>query len=133
MVVLFLVLSFSSWLAVKRRSRRGLFWVMVFSLIYFGGRFSHAVLKSAAHGDFRVQSEFGGQMTAVAPDDDLLATGEAVIGALPEQPLYARVDLVRAGNGTGFWLMEVELIEPSLCLRHDPGAAARFAAAIASG
>ena len=34
--VLFLALSVASWLAVKRRSRRGLFWVMVFSLVYFG-------------------------------------------------------------------------------------------------
>ncbi len=34
--VLFIVLSLASWLAVKRRSRRGLFWVMVFSLGYFG-------------------------------------------------------------------------------------------------
>ena len=104
-----------------------------YSLIYFAGRFSHAVLKSAARGDFRVQSDFGGQMTLVSAEDELLATGEAAIGALPEQPLYARVDLVRADSGPGFWLMEVELIEPSLCLRHDPGAAARFAAAIASG
>lgn len=34
--VLFIVLSLASWLAVKRRSRRGLFWVMIFSLGYFG-------------------------------------------------------------------------------------------------
>lgn len=29
-------LSLASWLAVKRRSRRGLFWLMLFSLVYFG-------------------------------------------------------------------------------------------------
>jgi polyferredoxin len=29
-------LSLASWLAVKRRSRRGLFWLMIFSLGYFG-------------------------------------------------------------------------------------------------
>ncbi len=34
--VLFVVLSLASWLAVKRRSRRGLFWLMIFSLLYFG-------------------------------------------------------------------------------------------------
>lgn len=34
--VLFAALSLASWLAVKRRSRRGLFWLMVFSLVYFG-------------------------------------------------------------------------------------------------
>ena len=35
-VVLTLALSLGAWLAVKRRSRRGLFWLMIFSLGYFG-------------------------------------------------------------------------------------------------
>jgi ferredoxin len=35
-VVLTLALSLGVWLAVKRRSRRGLFWLMLFSLGYFG-------------------------------------------------------------------------------------------------
>jgi len=34
--VLLAVLSLASWLAVKKRSRRGLLWLSVFSLIYFG-------------------------------------------------------------------------------------------------
>jgi ferredoxin len=34
--VLILGLSLAAWLAVKRRSRRGLFWLMLFSLGYFG-------------------------------------------------------------------------------------------------
>ncbi len=34
--VLAIVLSLAAWLAVKRRSRRGLFWLMLFSLGYFG-------------------------------------------------------------------------------------------------
>jgi ferredoxin len=34
--VLLAVLSLASWFALKRRSRRGLFWLSVFSLIYFG-------------------------------------------------------------------------------------------------
>lgn len=29
-------LSLAAWLAVKRRSRRGIFWLMIFSLLYFG-------------------------------------------------------------------------------------------------
>jgi len=35
-LVLFAALSLASWFAVKKRSRRGLFWLMVFSLGYFG-------------------------------------------------------------------------------------------------
>ena len=34
--VLFLVLSLASWLSIKKRSRRGLLWLSVFSLLYFG-------------------------------------------------------------------------------------------------
>lgn len=34
--VLFLVLSLASWLAIRKRSRRGLLWLSIFSLIYFG-------------------------------------------------------------------------------------------------
>ena len=39
-----------------------------------------------------------------------------------------RADFVR-GNDDQFWLMELELIEPSLYLRMDDAAADRFAAA----
>lgn len=35
-LVLLAVLGLASWLAIKRRSRRGLLWLSVFSLIYFG-------------------------------------------------------------------------------------------------
>ena len=42
--------------------------------------------------------------------------------------LYARVDVVRTSER--FVLMEVELVEPSLYLEHDPPAAPAFARAI---
>ena len=35
-LVLLAVLSLASWLAIRRRSRRGLLWLSVFSLLYFG-------------------------------------------------------------------------------------------------
>jgi len=35
-LVLLAVLSLATWFAIKRRSRRGLFWLSIFSLIYFG-------------------------------------------------------------------------------------------------
>jgi hypothetical protein len=67
---------------------------------------------------------------AIEPDDEMLAASEAAIAAIPPAsvpPLYARVDLVRASGGAGYWLMELELIEPALYLRMDPAAPARFA------
>jgi hypothetical protein len=44
-------------------------------------------------------------------------------------PLYARIDFIRDATDD-FLVMELELIEPSLYLRMDPHAPARFAAAI---
>jgi len=35
-VILLIVLSLASWLAIRKRSRKGLLWLSVFSLVYFG-------------------------------------------------------------------------------------------------
>jgi glutathione synthase/RimK-type ligase-like ATP-grasp enzyme len=99
------------------------------SLFYFDGSYSHGVLKTPAPGDFRVQEEHGARIRAVTPSAALLAAGDAVVATLPEVPLYARLDLVRSNSGDGFWIMELELVEPSMYLRMDPGAPRRFAEA----
>jgi hypothetical protein len=53
-----------------------------------------------------------------------------VVAADVGTPTYARVDLVRADDGS-YCVLEVELVEPSLFLpQADPGAAERFAAAL---
>ncbi|RUL76636.1 ATP-grasp domain-containing protein [Dyella choica] len=99
------------------------------SLLYFGGEFSHAVLKRPMSGDYRVQVEHGGSITPAMPDQAMLNAGGkilAAVGALGhQQPLYARVDGVVA-NGQ-FLTMELELIEPSLFLADRPDATERFA------
>jgi glutathione synthase/RimK-type ligase-like ATP-grasp enzyme len=101
-----------------------------FSLFYFNGEHSHTVLKTPASGDFRVQEEHGGQIRAVQAEDALRAAGDAALAAIGEAPLYARTDFVRAPDEAGFWLMELELIEPSLYLRMDARAPWRFASAL---
>ncbi len=100
------------------------------SLVYFNGELSHAILKTPTAGDFRVQEEHGGIIRAVAADGELHAAGRRILEALGETPLYLRADLVRANGGDGYWLMELELVEPSLYLRMDPEAPARFARAL---
>jgi hypothetical protein len=102
-----------------------------FSLFYFDGAHSHTVLKTPKAADFRVQEEHGGLLLPVQADHALRAAGDATLGALGgDPPLYARADFVRADGGAGFWLMELELIEPSLYLRMDEGAPGRFARAL---
>jgi len=100
-----------------------------YSLFYFDGAFSHAVRKTPACGDFRVQEEHGAEIVTITPSAEILWTGDEVMSMLPEVPLYARVDLVQANDAADFWLMELELIEPSLYLRMDPDAPRRFAEA----
>lgn len=101
-----------------------------FSLIYLGGAYSHAILKVPKAGDFRVQEEHGSDLRTVTPEPALRATSDAAIAAVGERLLYGRADLVR--HGREFRVMELELVEPALYLRMDPGAPARFADAIAA-
>lgn len=100
------------------------------SLLYFGGRLSHAVLKRPALGDFRVQTQFGAEHAHVAePPREAVDLAERALAAAPEPPLYARVDMVRDPR-LGWMLMELELIEPDFYLVQDPAAGAGFARAV---
>lgn len=98
------------------------------SFIFLGGEFSHAVLKTPAHGDFRVQEEHGGKTDRRVPPPALLAQARDAVIAGPRPCLYARVDGVRRGGD--LLVVELELIEPSLYLSYAPGAATKLAAAI---
>ena len=98
------------------------------SLMFFAGRFSHAVLKRPAAGDYRVQWEFGGSAESRTPPPELTRDAERVLASVPGDPLYARVDGV-ARDGR-LVLMELELIEPHLFLGWDAGAATRLADAV---
>lgn len=100
-----------------------------YSLMYFAGEFSHAVVKRPRAGEFRVQESCGGSVEATSADAAMRAAAAAALATLDEEPLYARVDLVRAPHG-GFWLVELELIEPSLFFALGKGSAERFAAVV---
>ena len=99
-----------------------------YSLFFFNGRYSHAIVKTPAAGDFRVQEEHGADIVPTEPPDGLLDVANRVFAHIEPLPAYGRGDWVRGPDGR-FLLMELELIEPSLYLRTDAGAAARFARA----
>lgn len=117
-----------------------------YSIFYFDGEYSHAIVKTPKAADFRVQEEHGGLIRPIEPASDLLAFGQSVVDRLRELPgspetagsnaaalplpLYARVDLVRSDDGETLQLMELELIEPALYFRTDPESAGRFARAL---
>jgi len=98
------------------------------SLVFFNGQFSHAVIKQPKPGDFRVQHDFGGSETPATPSAFVLDAASRAIACVDPTPLYARVDGVE--DGGRFLLMELELIEPALFLSSASGSAVRFADAI---
>jgi len=110
------------------------------ALVYFDGRFSHAITKGAmipaatAHpvdGESLFIEENIAPRAVTAAER---AAGDAAVAYVRERfggdPLYTRVDLLPGGEGPV--LVELELVEPSLFLQYDGDgqAADRFAAAI---
>ncbi|WP_395004701.1 RimK family alpha-L-glutamate ligase, partial [Undibacterium sp.] len=98
------------------------------SLIFFNGVFSHALIKRAKTGDFRVQSDHGGTVQGIEVSAALRMQAQTILNALECMPCYARVDgVMRDGQ---FLLMELELLEPELFLELEEHAPQRFAQAI---
>jgi hypothetical protein len=94
------------------------------SLIYFYSAdekkltYSHAVLKTAKAGDFRVQSDFGGKSESLKPPAVAHQLADQIAARLPRETCYARIDLL--DWKTQPLIGEVELIEPDLFFRFLP-------------
>ena len=99
------------------------------SIILFGGKFSHAVIKTPAEGDFRVQPHLGGTDRFAVPPRGAVELAKAALAAAPTEALYARVDMIATATGT-LKIMELELIEPALFLHHAPDKGVAFASAV---
>ncbi|MAZ58059.1 MAG: hypothetical protein CMP56_01435 [Flavobacteriales bacterium] len=99
------------------------------SLVMIGGDYTHAVIKRAKKGDFRVQDDFGGSVNQHFATKEQVEFAGKVLAALDFKPLYARVDLV-LDNHNNLALSELELIEPELWFRFNPNSTAKLASAI---
>ena len=97
-------------------------------LVYIDGTYSHALSRRvplpAASGQdvFYLAEELGPAEPSVRDR----AVAEQALACAPEELLYGRVDLVDGA------VLELEIAEPSLYLGFGQGAAAAFAAAIAT-
>lgn len=98
------------------------------SFVFFDGGFSHAVLKRAARGEFRVHIEWGGTVERVEPPRRFVDQAQRLVDALDLGAAYARVDGTDVSGE--LTLMELELVEPELFFDHHPQAAARLADAV---
>jgi glutathione synthase/RimK-type ligase-like ATP-grasp enzyme len=101
-----------------------------YSFLFIDGGFSHALVKRAKSGDYRIQEAYGGSSHAIDPAPKDRAAAHDVLGALDVPPLYARVDMVR-GAGGELLLMELEVIEPYFYPKDGPHIGASLGAALA--
>lgn len=98
------------------------------SFVFFDGRYSHAALKRAAPGEFRVHIEWGGTVEDDPPPAALVEEAQVLMDALDLGATYARVDGTEVDGH--LVVMELEVIEPELFFDRHPHAAARLADAV---
>ena len=101
------------------------------SLMIINQKFSHAVIKKAKKGDFRVQDDYGGSVSGYKPEPEMISFANNIMCCLNFRPIYARVDLVWDNNGQ-LALSELELIEPEMWFRFKPSSSKELATAIKS-
>ena len=89
-----------------------------YSYFFFGGVFSHAILKRPFKGDFRAHQLFGAQNLRYDASADEIAQALRFVNAASAPCAYARVDGFKR-NGI-LHLIELELIEPYLYFEHAP-------------
>ena len=101
------------------------------SFVFVGGALSHALIKRAAAGDYRIQSLYGGSEVALDPALADRMAAQAVMAMLPfaQLPTYARIDMVRLESGE-LAVIEAELIEPYLYPQQGPEFGRRLADAL---
>jgi glutathione synthase/RimK-type ligase-like ATP-grasp enzyme len=101
-------------------------------LVYLAGEYSHAFTKSAilaAPVTWEADLVAEEQIAPHRAEPAERRLGDQVIDLLPATA-YARIDLLPTADGPV--VLEVEVTEPSLYLRFDPGAPARAASAFRS-
>ncbi|OLT34498.1 hypothetical protein BJF79_33380 [Actinomadura sp. CNU-125] len=107
------------------------------ALVFLDGEFSHAARKAPilAPGTgvqgLVLPGDGRGEITAATATDAELDVVPLTLAAVPDAPglLYARVDLVPGPDGDPV-VLELELAEPNLFLRHGPGAVEVLAKAV---
>jgi hypothetical protein len=108
------------------------------AMLYLGGTFSHAIRKGPLLRRGEGIDQDRDSREAITPrkataaqrelSEQVLAATGSILG-LSAPPLYARIDLVAADDGSPL-LIELELTEPSLFLPQSDGGAGRLVDAI---
>lgn len=87
-----------------------------------GNKFTHAILKKAKKGDFRVQDDFGGTVELYDASQKEIDFALNTVANCGKETTYARVDVIYDNNNQ-LAVTELELIEPELWFRFKNSAA----------
>jgi glutathione synthase/RimK-type ligase-like ATP-grasp enzyme len=111
------------------------------SLVYFGGTYSHAILKRPAAGQIMVHAERGGSLLFAEPPPDVRAVADLASSRVAEAfavrarghvltapLLYLRIDVLPTRRGP--LLSEFEGVEPELFFRARSGSERLFRLAL---
>jgi glutathione synthase/RimK-type ligase-like ATP-grasp enzyme len=95
------------------------------SLIYYGGKFSHSVIKKVKQGDYRAHPDWGAEVLLYDPTVEEIEVGHRVLDAVGHPVHFARLDMIPSDNGP--YVIEIELIDPMMFFNHQPETADNYA------
>lgn len=103
-----------------------------YSLVFYAGKYSHAVLKKPGEDSIFVHEERGGSIQLIEAPESFISQASTALHTAQDitgiMPVYARVDGIR--DGDKFILMELECVEPEMYFTRSPHAAERFVSVI---
>ena len=80
------------------------------SMFYFGGEYSHAVIKKPKAEDFRAHSIWGAEVDHYSPSERVIQVGFDALEVVGSPVEFARIDLIPLESSP--YIIEVELIDP---------------------
>ena len=95
------------------------------SLIFFGGEYSHAVIKKPPVGDFRAHPVLGADVQRYSPSTREVEVAYRSLEVVGHPIEFARIDMIPTESNP--MIIEIELIDPFLFFDHFPETAESYA------
>jgi glutathione synthase/RimK-type ligase-like ATP-grasp enzyme len=95
------------------------------SLIFFGGKYSHSMIKKVKTGDFRAHPIWGAEVYRYYPSEEEIDVALQSLEVVGHSTEYARIDMIPTSSDP--LIIEVELIDPNLFFDHLPETVKSFA------
>lgn len=95
------------------------------SLIFFGGEYSHSVLKKVKAGDYRAHPIWGAEIKRYSPSDEEIDVAFRTLKVVGHPTEFARIDMIPTESGP--LIIEMELIDPFLFFDHLPDTVESYA------